>query len=110
LPWRPAPGGEVIGLSPRGLLLAFCLLAVCGCSAYREYRVAETEERLVVNCSYIDTVTAFSDMGPFQIHPILTDDARDRVLRRAEMLNATHLVWVGDYYFGGAAMAYYCWQ
>jgi 3-mercaptopyruvate sulfurtransferase SseA len=100
----------VIGLILRGLSAALFLLTVCGCAGFREYHVAETEERHVVNCTYIDTVTAFSDMGPFQVHPILTDDARDRVLRRAEALNATHVVWLGDYYFGGAAMAYYCWD
>ncbi len=100
----------MIGLIPRGLSAALFLLAVSGCAGFREYHVTETEERLVVNCTYIDTVTAFSDMGPFQVHPILTDDARDKVLRRAETLNATHVVWLGDYYFGGAAMAYYCWE
>jgi hypothetical protein len=100
----------LIALSPRGVFLALVLLALSGCAGIGGYRVTETEEKLVANCTYIDTVTAFSDMGPFQIHPILTDDARDKVLRRAEMLNATHVVWVGDYYFGGAALAYYCWE
>ncbi|MCK7504469.1 MAG: hypothetical protein MZV70_10550 [Desulfobacterales bacterium] len=98
---RPDPTRTVCGALPaRGVRVR----------GFREYHVAETEERHVVNCTYIDTVTAFSDMGPFQVHPILTDDARDRVLRRAEALNATHVVWLGDYYFGGAAMAYYCWD
>jgi hypothetical protein len=106
----PPSGGEVIGLSSRGLFLTLALLALGGCASFQTYRVAETEEKLVANCTYIDTVTAFSDMGPFQVHPILVDDARDKVLRRAEMLNATHVVWVGDYYFGGAALAYYCWE
>ena len=89
---------------------ALAVLAVSGCVCAGPHRIAEVEEKLVANCTYIDTLTAFSDMGPFQVHPILTDDARDKVLHRAEALNATHIVWVGEYYFGGAAVAYYCWE
>jgi hypothetical protein len=102
--------GVVKKTIPIGLVWVLGLIALTGCTCLETYRVRETEERVVANCAYIDTVTAFSDMGPFQIHPILTCDARDKVLHRAESLNATHVVWVGDYYFGGAAMAYYCWE
>jgi len=47
-------------------------------------------------------------MGAFQIHPKLTFDGRDRVLRRAEMLNATHVVWLADQPIGSVATAYHC--
>ena len=85
-------------------------LMLTGCICGGPHRVTESEERLVANCAYIDTVTAFSDLGPFQINPILADEGRDKVLHRAEALNATHIVWLGDYYFGAAAIAYYCWE
>jgi hypothetical protein len=47
-------------------------------------------------------------MGEFQIHPKYTFDSHRTVLSRAEALGATHLVWVGDYAFASAAMAYRC--
>ncbi len=94
----------------RVLVWVLAWTALAGCVPFESYRVKETEERLVADCTFIDQITAFSDMGPFQIHPILMDDARGKILRRAENMNATHLVWLGDYYFGGAAMAYYCYE
>jgi hypothetical protein len=47
-------------------------------------------------------------MGAVQIHSKLTYDARDKVLRRAEMLKATHVVWLADYPSGASVMAYHC--
>jgi hypothetical protein len=47
-------------------------------------------------------------MGAPQINPKFTYDAQERVLRKAEMMDATHLVWIGDYSFAAAAMVYRC--
>lgn len=94
----------------RTLVWVLASLTLAGCVPFESYRIKQTEERLVADCAFIDQITAVSDMGPFQIHPILMDDARGKILRRAENMNATHVVWLGDYYFGGAAMAYYCYE
>jgi hypothetical protein len=82
--------------------------AAAGCVSKPPYTVAVAEEKAVMNCTYIDVIAENSDMGAIQIHPKLTYDARDKVLRRAEMLNATHVVWLADYPFGAAVMAYQC--
>ena len=47
-------------------------------------------------------------MGAPQINPKFTYDAQERVLRKADMMHATHLVWMGDYPFAAAAMIYRC--
>jgi len=91
-----------------GWALAFLTWALSGCAAKPLYTVSAAEEKAVVNCTYIDTISENSDMGAIQIHPKLTYDARDHVLRRAEALNATHVVWLVDYPLGAAAMAYRC--
>jgi hypothetical protein len=90
------------------MTLVGVVLAAAGCAASGPYSVAVAEKRVVAGCTYIDTLAENSDMGGFQIHPRLSGDARERVLRRAEMLNATHVVWIADYPFGSAAEAYYC--
>jgi hypothetical protein len=82
--------------------------ASSGCVSQPPYTVAVAEEKVVMNCAYIDTLSENSDMGAVQIHPKLTYDARDKVLRRAEMLKATHVVWLADYPSGASAMAYHC--
>lgn len=79
-----------------------------GCMHQAPYTVAVAEEKTVAHCAYIDTISENSDMGAFQISPKLTYDGRDKVLERAEMLGATHVVWLADYPFGSSAMAYYC--
>jgi hypothetical protein len=88
--------------------LAFISWAAGGCVSKSPYTVVAAEEKMVMQCTYIDTIAENSDMGAIQIHPKLTYDASDKVLRRAEMLKATHVVWLGDYPFGAAAMAYNC--
>lgn len=91
-----------------GMLLALVMTAMAGCAASMPYSVAVADERMLGHCTYISTISENSDMGAFQIHPKLTYDGRDMVLRRAEMLNATHVVFLADYPSGSAAMAYFC--
>lgn len=91
-----------------GWALAAITWAAAGCVTNAPYRVSVVEEKAVMHCTYIDAISENSDMGAFQIHPKLTYDARDKVLRRAELLKATHVVWLADYPFGAAVMAYHC--
>lgn len=90
------------------LLLALAAAASAGCAAGGPYSVAVADERMVSHCTPIATLAENSDMGAFQIHPKLTYDGRDMVMRRAEMLNATHVVFLADYPSGSAAVAYSC--
>lgn len=90
-----------------GMMLALVAAAAAGCAAGPS-TVAVAEERMLSHCTYIATIAENSDMGAFQIHPKLTYDGRDMVLRRAEMLNATHVVFLADYPSASAAMAYHC--
>lgn len=92
----------------KGWILAALIAALIGCASSTPYSVAVAEEKAVQHCSYLDTLAENSDMGAFQIHPKLTFDAQDRVLRRAEKLQATHVVWLANQAFGAAAAAYYC--
>jgi hypothetical protein len=87
---------------------ALVITALTGCVSSVPYFLAVAEEKAVRHCTYMDTLSENSDMGAFQIHPKLTFDGRDRVLRRAEMLNATHVVWLADQPCGSIAIAYYC--
>jgi hypothetical protein len=91
-----------------GILLALAAVAIAGCTAAGSYSVAVADERMVRHCKPIATLAENSDMGAFQIHPKLTYDGRDMVMRRAEMLNATHVVFLADTPSGSAAIAYSC--
>jgi len=91
-----------------GMVLALAITAMAGCAAGVPYSVGVAEERMVRHCTYIGTIAENSDMGAFQIHPKYKFDGREMVLRRAEMLNATHVVFLADYPSGSAAMAYHC--
>ena len=91
-----------------GWALAALIWAWAGCMFKAPYTVAVAEEKAVGHCTYIDTLSENSDMGAFQISPKFTYGARGRVLERAEMVGATHVVWLADHPSGSSAMAYYC--
>lgn len=90
-----------------GMMLALAAAAAIGCAGTPS-TVAVAEERMLRHCTYIATIAENSDMGAFQIHPKLSYDGRGMVLRKAEMLNATHVVFLADQPSAAAAMAYYC--
>jgi len=91
-----------------GWALAALVWAWTGCMSKAPYTVAVAEERTVWQCTYLDTISANSDMGALQISPKFTYVARDKVLERSEMVGATHIVWLADYPFASSAMAFYC--
>ena len=88
--------------------LTLLVLLFVGCASTAPYSTVVAEEKMVAPCGYIDTIAENSDMGVFQIHPKLAYGGRERVLQRAQMLSATHIVWMADYSFGSAALAYRC--
>jgi hypothetical protein len=89
-------------------MLLSLFVAMLGCASTEQYRVAVTVGPMVQNCDCLGYLSEIADMGAPQINPKFTYDAQDRVLRTADMMNATHLVWIGDYPFAAAAMIYRC--
>ena len=89
-------------------MLLFLFVLMLGCVYTEPYRVAVTVEPMVRNCTCLGYISEISDMGAPQINPKFTYDAQERVLRKADMMNATHLVWIGDYPFAATAMIYRC--
>jgi hypothetical protein len=88
--------------------MLFVLVLMLGCTNTEPYRVVVTVDPMVRNCTCLGYLSEISDMGTPQINPKFTYDAQERVLRKADMVNATHLVWIGDYSFAAAAMIYRC--
>jgi len=64
------------------VVFALVITALTGCVSSVSYSLAVAEEKAVRHCTYMDTLSENSDMGAFQIHPKLTFDGRDRVLRK----------------------------
>ena len=67
------------------------------------------EEPMVQGCAHIATLTQTNDTGR------LLDNYRptghqDEIIKRAENLGATHIVWLHAYRVGSAADAYRCDQ
>lgn len=89
-------------------IAAALIASASACSWHQPYGVAVADESLMSRCEPLGTVTAIADMGALQIHPTYRYDAQNRALMQAEMMAATHVVWLGDYYFAAAAAAYRC--
>jgi len=89
-------------------VLLFLFVLMLGCANSEPYRVAVTMDPMVRNCACLGYLSEIADMGAPQINPKFIYDAEERVLRKAGMMNATHLVWIGDYSFAAAAMIYRC--
>lgn len=87
---------------------AALIASASACSWSEPYTAALAAESRMSRCERIGTVTAITDMGALQIHPKYRYDAQNRVLLQAEMMAATHVVWLGDYPFAAAAEAYRC--
>ncbi len=89
--------------------MAVALIAsASACSWHPPYAVAVADETRMGRCEPLGTVTAIADMGALQIHPMYHYDAQNRALMQAEMMAATHVVWLGEHYFAAAAAAYRC--
>lgn len=81
------------------------------CTRYRPGpAIAIAERKMVSDCVYLDTLYENSDMGRIQLYPKYTYDAQEYVLKRADKLGATHIVWLYNYPSGSAAQAYQCPQ
>ena len=89
------------------LILLVCLSA---CTKYRFPNIVSTEERMVIDCSYLDTISEVSDPGKM-IFPAKYSNPYDgelKVLERASNMGASHIVWMYNYPIGSSASAYRC--
>ena len=96
---------NVVHLSVIGMLW----VGLCGgCAARGAPAVVAAEQKMVAHCTYVDTIVNLSNMGAPQVHPKFAYSGRSEVLRRAEQLDATHVVWLAEQPAGAAALAYRC--
>ncbi|MCU0539415.1 MAG: hypothetical protein MUF46_05950 [Desulfobacterales bacterium] len=89
-----------------GLVLGVAMAAAC--SWHEPYTVAVSVEPMMARCRNLGSVMALTDMGSLQINPKFRYGAQDAVLRTAEMMAATHVVWVSDHHFAAVLDAYHC--
>ncbi len=90
--------------------LAIALLTLTGCARY--YGLVETDAALMGECDCIGTFAETSNPGREDggvlKHYVDTTGVQQRVLKRAAMAGATHVVWMHTYSVGAAAQAYRC--
>ncbi len=103
---HPGIGDRFRRIAWVGVMLVGAIAAACSWNG--PYTVAVSVEPMVAHCRNLGTVVAVADMGAAPFHPKYLYSAQDSVLRTAEMMAATHVVWVNDFYFAAALAAYHC--
>ena len=91
-------------------MILILLVFLSACTKYRFPHIVSAEERMVSNCSYLDTISEVSDPGKM-IFPSKYSNPYDgelKVLERASNMGASHIVWMYNYPFGSSASAYRC--
>ena len=86
------------------------LIFLSGCTKNRIPNIVSAEEGMVLNCSYLDTISEVSDPGKM-VFPAKYSNPYDgelKVLQRASNLGASHIVWMYNFPIGSAASAYHC--
>lgn len=91
------------------ILLAVGIL-VSGCAAH--YGLVETDGGLLEDCECLGTFAETSNPGREDggvlKHYLDTTGVKQRVLKRAAMAGATHVVWMHAYSMAAAAQGYRC--
>lgn len=90
------------------ILIGFILLS--GCTNNRMPNLLVAEEKMVLDCQYLDTISESSDPGKFVTNYQLVEyyDGELKVLERANNMKATHIVWMYNHPIGSSASAYRC--
>lgn len=92
------------------LALAAAFVVLTGCASY--YGLVETDAVIVADCDCIGTFAETSNPGREDggvlKHYADTTGVKQRVMKRAAMAGATHLVWMHTYSVAAAAQAYRC--
>jgi hypothetical protein len=90
--------------------LAALFLTLTGCASL--YGVVETDAALMTSCdcigTFAETANPGREDGGFVKHYVDTTGVQQRVLKRAAMAGATHVVWMHTYSIAAAAQAYRC--
>ena len=90
--------------------LVAALVVLTGCARF--YGLVETDAALMTECECIGTFAETSNPGREDggvvKHYVDTTGVKHRVIKRAAMAGATHLVWMHTYSEAAAAQAYRC--
>lgn len=89
----------------KSIWVLLAILMVACMKTIPEVKIAE--ESMVQNCEYIETLSETLDPGVL-FSTYQSQAARNKILKRAANLRATHIVWVYDNRMGSAAVAYRC--
>lgn len=92
------------------LIILTAGLLMAGCASH--YGLLETDAALLNDCDCIGTFAETSNPGREDggalKHYVDTTGVKRRVLKRAAMAGATHVVWMHTYSTAAAAQAYRC--
>ena len=90
-------------------LAIFFIFFILACTPNQRFsHLVPAEERTVQDCQYLDTLSGNSDPGRF-LPEYRENDVEQRLMRSADRLGATHIVWLYNYKrLGSAALAYRC--
>ena len=95
---------------PKALALAAAFVILTGCASY--YGLVETDAVLMTECDCIGTFAETANPGRVDggvlKYYVDTTGVKQRVMKRAAMAGATHLVWMHTYSVAAAAQAYRC--
>jgi len=91
-------------------IMIFGFILLSGCKNYRFPNLVVSEENMVRDCQYLDTISESSDPGKFVTNYQLVEfyDGELKVLERANNMQATHIVWMYNHPIGSSASAYRC--
>ena len=92
------------------LALAAAMVVLTGCASH--YGLVETDAALMTECdcigTFAETANPGREDGGILKHYVDTTGVKQRVMKRAAMAGATHLVWMHTYSVAAAAQAYRC--
>jgi hypothetical protein len=81
-----------------------------GCAKTKFPDLSVAEEKMMMDCQYLDTISETSDPGKFVTNYqfVRYYDGELKVLERANNMEATHIVWMYNHPIGSSASAYRC--
>jgi hypothetical protein len=90
------------------LLLICSLFIFIACAPNAKYpHLMVTEAQMVEDCQYLETFAQNADPGRI-FYRFRDSDAEQQVLYKADVVGATHVVWVYNNHLGSAAELYKC--
>ena len=87
-------------------IFAVVLLGACAPKARHPHLIV-TEAQMVQDCQYLNTFAYNEDPGRL-FSKFRDSEAEQTILHEADVIGATHVVWVYNYQIGSAAELYKC--